>query len=272
MIASPYPWLISAILIGFVMLLLLAEATWPRRKHHLGKAQRWRTHLGFVLVNLPVERGVQAVIFLIVYGSISGWTGGNLMTAPDFGLLQMVAWPIWLKITIAVVLLDLAVWGQHYLTHKIPILWRLHRVHHADPDFDMSTALRFHPIEIALSMLFKMAMALALGASLLAIIIFELLLSLLPLFNHANLALPRWLDSILRLVIVTPDMHRVHHSTIAQETNSNFGFCFSFWDRLAGVYRAQPASGHRDMTIGLDEYQDAGPRRFGWSMKLPFWD
>ena len=270
MIASPYPILISALLIGFAALLVFAEWLWPKRKPQPGKALRWRTHLGFVMVNMPLERGVQALVFVAVYGSIAGWTGGNLFAAPDFGLLSLFDWPVWVNVTLSVLMLDLAVWGQHVLTHKVPLLWRLHKGHHADVDFDMSTALRFHPLEIALSMLFKMAVALALGASLLAIIIFESLLSLLPLFNHANLSLPRWLDQMLRLIIVTPDMHRVHHSVINRETDSNYGFCFSVWDRLARVYREQPERGHLDMVIGLEPYQTDFPKRFGWSMKLPF--
>lgn len=262
--------LISALLIGFAGLLLVAEWLWPKRAPLKGKAVRWRTHLGFVLVNMPLERAVQAAVFVAVYGSITGWTGGNVMTTPDFGLFGALAWPFWLEAVLAILALDFAVWVQHVLTHRVPILWRLHKVHHADVDIDMSTALRFHPLEIALSMLFKMAVALALGASLLAIIIFELLLALLPLFNHANLALPRRVDKILRLILVTPDMHRVHHSVIMHETNSNFGFCFSLWDRLARVYRAQPEAGHQGMTIGLSDYQTEDPKRFGWSMKLPF--
>jgi len=270
MIASPYPLLLTALLIGFACLLLFAEWLIPKRTPRVGKAIRWRTHLGFVLVNMPLERGVQALVFIAAYGSITGWTDGNILTAPDFGIFSVFEWPFWLEAVLAIFALDLAVWVQHVLTHRVPILWRLHKVHHADVDIDMSTALRFHPLEIALSMLFKMAIALALGASLFAIIIFELLLALLPLFNHANLALPHWLDRALRLIIVTPDMHRVHHSVIARETNTNFGFCFSLWDRLASVYRAQPQAGHQGMTIGLSEYQSERPTRFGWSMKLPF--
>lgn len=265
MIASSQPLVISAVLIGCALALLLAEALWPRRARSLPVGRRWATHLGFVLVNLPVERGVQALVFIGLFGAVTGYAA-----APDFGLLPRTGWPLWGQGVLAVVLLDLAVWAQHWATHRLPLLWRLHRVHHADPDFDLSTALRFHPLEIGLSMLFKLSVALALGAPLWALIAFELLLSVMPMFNHANLALPLWLDRALRLVIVTPDMHRVHHSTARTEHDRNFGFCLSVWDRLFGTYRAQPAGGHAAMRIGLADYPGDAPARWGWSMLLPF--
>ena len=265
MIASGQPWLITSVLIGTAVALLLAESLWPRRRHRLPVAQRWRTHLGFVLVNLPVERGVQALVFIGLFGAVTGYGA-----QPTFGLLPQTGLPLEVQGVIAILALDLAVWAQHWATHRVPLLWRLHRVHHADRDFDMSTALRFHPLEIGLSMLFKLGIALALGAPLWALIVFEVLLAVLPMFNHANLALPLWLDSLLRTVIVTPDMHRVHHSTSRLEHDSNFGFCLSVWDRLFRTYRARPSGGHETMTIGLAEYPGRESTRFGWSMGLPF--
>jgi sterol desaturase/sphingolipid hydroxylase (fatty acid hydroxylase superfamily) len=265
MIASGQPLLISALLIGVALALLLAEALWPRRRHRLPLMQRWRTHLGFVALNMPVERGVQALVFIAVFGAATGYA-----PQPQFGLLPMTGLPGWAQGLLAIMLLDLAVWAQHWATHRIPLLWRLHQVHHADRDFDMSTALRFHPLEIGLSMLFKLAVALALGVPLWALIAFELSLALLPMFNHANLALPLWLDRILRLVIVTPDMHRVHHSTARIEHDSNYGFCLSIWDRVFRTYRPRPSGGHETMAIGLSDYPGTETSRFSWSMLLPF--
>ena len=265
MIASGQPLLITAVLIGTALALLLAEAVWPRRRRLVPLGQRWRTHLGFVAINMPVERGVQALVFIGLFGAVTGYA-----PAPDFGLLPRTSWPLWVQAMVAIVLLDLAVWVQHWATHQVPLLWRLHRVHHADRDFDMSTALRFHPLEIGLSMLFKLGVALALGAPLWALIVFELALAVLPMFNHSNLALPRWLDATLRLVIVTPDMHRIHHSTLRAEHDSNYGFCLSVWDRLFRTYRARPTGGHKTMAIGLHEYPGGEPAKLGWSMLLPF--
>lgn len=265
MIASGQPLLISALLIGVALALLLAEALWPRRRHRMPIGKRWRTHLGFVAFNMPVERGVQALVFIALFGAVTGYA-----QQPDFGLLPQTGLPPMAQGVVAILALDLAVWAQHWATHRVPLLWRLHRVHHADRDFDMSTALRFHPLEIGLSMLFKMGVAIALGTPLWALIVFEVLLAVLPMFNHANLALPLWLDSALRLAIVTPDMHRVHHSTARIEHDSNYGFCLSIWDRLFGTYRARPSGGHDTMTIGLTDYPGAESTLFGWSMRLPF--
>lgn len=265
MIASSHMLLIPALLLGAAMLLLLAESIWPKRMLQISRWRRWRTHIGFATVNLPVERLIEAGIFILLFGSIAGAAGLGA-----FGLLAWIDAPVWIEALIAIALLDLAVWFQHILTHRIALLWRLHRVHHADRDIDMSTALRFHPLEIALSMLFKLAVAVAIGASLSAVIMFELLLSVLPLFNHANLALPAWLDRVLRIVVVTPDMHRVHHSVERAEHDSNYGFCLSIWDRIFATYIASPSRGHDGMSIGLADYRDEKPAQWGWSMLLPF--
>lgn len=186
------------------------------------------------------------------------------------GLFNWLAWPTWTEILIAVVVLDLAIWFQHWAAHRFTVLWRLHQMHHADVDIDVTTAIRFHPIEIALSMLWKIACVLVLGISPIAVLLFEIILNACAMFNHANIALPHGLDRILRLVIVTPDMHRIHHSALGREHNSNYGFNLSVWDRLFGTYTDQPVAGHTGMTIGLPAYQSEGPTRLGWSLTLPF--
>jgi sterol desaturase/sphingolipid hydroxylase (fatty acid hydroxylase superfamily) len=201
---------------------------------------------------------------------IAAVAAGFYAESNGIGLLNQVEWPGWLKVVIALLTLDLAIWAQHLVSHKVPIFWRLHQVHHADRDIDVTTAIRFHPIEIGLSMLWKIVVVLAIGASPLAVFLFEVILNGCAMFNHANLALPRWLDGILRLFIVTPDMHRVHHSVLHREHDSNYGFNLSVWDRLFRTYTAQPEGGHRGMTIGLPPYQNLNPSRFDWSLLLPF--
>ena len=173
-----------------------------------------------------------------------------------WGLFNILPLPAWLAIPAAVLLLDLTIYGQHVAFHAVPLLWRLHRMHHADLEFDVTTGLRFHPGEILLSMAIKFAAVAVLGAPPLAVLIFEILLNATSLFNHGNVRLPLGLDRILRLIVVTPDMHRVHHSIDRRETDSNFGFNVPWWDRLFGTYRAQPALGHERMTIGIDKFRD----------------
>jgi sterol desaturase/sphingolipid hydroxylase (fatty acid hydroxylase superfamily) len=178
--------------------------------------------------------------------------------------------PGWLAVLLAVIALDLALYLQHVLFHAVPLLWRLHMVHHADLDFDVTTGLRFHTIEILLSAGIKSAAVLLLGAPALAVLIFEVLLSATSMFNHGNLKLPLWLDRVLRLLVVTPDMHRVHHSQTPRETNSNFGFNLPWWDFLLGTYRSQPAAGHDAMEIGLAQFRDESAGRLHWMLALPF--
>ncbi|MGR3636380.1 MAG: sterol desaturase family protein [Shimia sp.] len=186
-----------------------------------------------------------------------------------WGLLNQIQLPDWIAVFLALLIFDFAIWLQHLITHKIPLLWRLHRVHHADPDLDVTTAIRFHPVEIALSMGLKIGLVYALGAPPLAVLIFEILLNATALFTHSNIRLPIALDRIMRLVLVTPDMHRVHHSVHRDEHDSNYGFALSIWDRTLGTYIAQPREGHDKMTIGL-AWQNKLPTRFGWSFLLPF--
>jgi len=181
-----------------------------------------------------------------------------------------VAWPVTVEIIVALVVLDFAIWLQHVLSHRIPLLWRFHQMHHADTDIDVSTALRFHPLEIALSTLYKVAWVLLLGPSAVAVVLFEVILNGCAMFNHANVALPAWLDRIVRRLIVTPDMHRIHHSVLPREHHTNFGFNLSIWDRLLGTYTEQPAAGHVAMRIGLAEHAAADATRLAWCLVLPF--
>jgi sterol desaturase/sphingolipid hydroxylase (fatty acid hydroxylase superfamily) len=190
-----------------------------------------------------------------------------------WGLFNLVEFPLWLEIGCAVILLDLAIWAQHVVTHHVPLLWRFHSIHHIDRDFDASSALRFHPVEILFSAFYKLALILILGPATLAVIAFEMLLNASAMFNHANWALPEKLDQVLRLVVVTPDMHRIHHSVIRAEHDRNFGFCLSIWDRLFGTYKAMPDFGHDAMTVGLQPWQDDDrPARLGWLLRQPFID
>ncbi|MBI3411699.1 MAG: sterol desaturase family protein [Planctomycetes bacterium] len=247
---------------GVLLVMSLAETAAPRRPLTVKKPQRWFSNLCLVALNTVVVRAVlpvEAVAIALVAES-RGW-----------GVLHQVDSPGWLAVALAVIGLDLAIYLQHVLFHAIPLLWRLHMVHHADLDFDVTTGLRFHTIEILLSMGIKMAVIVLLGAPALAVLIFEVLLNATSMFSHSNVRLPLALDRILRVVLVTPDMHRVHHSILPRETNSNFGFNLPWWDFLFGTYRAQPGYGHDDMTIGLSQYRgEARADRLHWMLALPF--
>ncbi|MFK7840656.1 MAG: sterol desaturase family protein [Sphingorhabdus sp.] len=253
------------LLLSVLLFLLLAalEALFPRRKRSLPRLGRWRTNILIILLDSLAVR---------LMGPIAAIGAATYATTHHIGLFNWLDWPLWLEFILSLILLDLAIYGQHIATHKIPLLWALHKVHHADRDFDVTTAIRFHPVEIILSMLFKSVLALLLGPSILAVFIFALILNLCAMFNHSNVQLPSRLDGILRLILVTPDMHRVHHSTVVKETNSNFGFSIALWDRIFGTYVAQPGAGHDAMTIGLAEYQTTAPAKFWWSLKIPFGD
>jgi len=186
------------------------------------------------------------------------------------GLFNLTHIPLWLEVTLAFILLDFAIYLQHVISHRVPVFWRFHKVHHTDRDLDASSAVRFHPIEILLSMIYKCGLVLLIGPAALAVLIFEIVLNASAIFNHTNLKLSLGLDKVLRVLIVTPDMHRVHHSVVEGETNSNYGFNFSVWDRLCRTYQAQPQAGHDGMTIGLSEHQTEQPSKLFWSLKLPF--
>ncbi len=250
-------------------IMAILELAIPRRKLLHSKAHRWLTNLsiigtGFAIVRcLSYLSGVIAVPLIAI-------AAAEVAAAHGWGVLNWVELPPLLEFVIAVVFLDFAIWGQHVLSHKIPLLWRLHRVHHADVDIDVSTALRFHPFEIGLSMIYKVAWVLLLGSSAIAVLAFEILLNACAMFSHSNVALPGILDRGLRILVVTPDMHRIHHSDQRREHDSNYGFNLSVWDRLFDTYTEAPERGHTGMTIGLSDYQTEEPTKFIWSLRLPF--
>ena len=254
-----------AVFAGVFLLMAAIERVLPKRRLSVSKARRWLTNLGIAGVDTLVLRVMAALAVPVAAVAAAFFAKDH-----QLGLLNQVDWPYWLRLLIALLVLDLAIWAQHLASHKVPLFWRLHQVHHADRDIDVTTAVRFHPIEIALSMLWKITVVVPLGASPFAVFLFEVILNACAMFNHANIALPAGLDGALRLLIVTPDMHRVHHSVLRDEHDRNYGFNLSVWDRLFGTYVAQPKAGHQGMTIGLPPYQSEAPTELGWSLWLPF--
>jgi sterol desaturase/sphingolipid hydroxylase (fatty acid hydroxylase superfamily) len=248
---------------GIFALMALWELFAPRRHQAIGRLRRWPSNLGIVALNTLLVRFAfpTAAVGLALLAEPRGW-----------GLLPALGAPSWLVIAAAVVLLDLAIYLQHVLFHAVPVLWRLHRMHHADLEFDVTTGARFHPIEILLSMAIKLGVIAALGAPAAAVLVFEVLLNGTSMFNHGNVRLPTGLDRVLRWLVVTPDMHRVHHSIVPCETNSNFGFNLPWWDRLFGTYRAQPQAGHEAMTIGIEQFRDPSELRLDRMLLQPFRD
>ena len=214
----------------------------PRRPLTVRKAPRWASNLSLVALNIVLAR----LIF-----PITAMSAAIIAQSRAWGLLHQVNWPSWVEVVLAVLAFDLAIYLQHVMFHAVPMFWRLHLVHHADLDFDVTTGLRFHTLEILLSALIKLAVVVIVGPAAIAVVIFEVLLNATSMFNHSNVRISDWLDRLLRLAIVTPDMQRVHHSVIRSETNSNFGFNLSWWDFLLGTYRSQPRAGHEAMTIGV---------------------
>jgi sterol desaturase/sphingolipid hydroxylase (fatty acid hydroxylase superfamily) len=254
-----------AVFLGVFLVMALIELAWPKRELSVSKGKRWLTNVGISVTDSLVLR-----LLAMLAVPVAAVAAAFYAQAHGIGLLNNVSLPEWLKIVVALLALDLAIWAQHLASHKVALFWRLHQVHHADRDIDVTTAVRFHPVEIALSMLWKIVVVVPLGASPFAVFLFEVILNACAMFNHANIALPPWLDGVLRLFVVTPDMHRVHHSVIRREHDSNYGFSLSLWDRLFRTYTAQPEAGHQGMTIGLTPYQSEAPTRFGWSLWLPF--
>jgi sterol desaturase/sphingolipid hydroxylase (fatty acid hydroxylase superfamily) len=246
---------------GVLLLMALWEALAPRRRLTVGRPWRWFSNLGLVALDALAVRLLAplGLVGLALLAEEHGW-----------GLFHSLDLPDWLTIPLAVVALDLAIYLQHVMFHAVPLLWRLHMVHHADLDFDATTGVRFHTIEIVLSLGIKAAVVVLLGAPAVAVLAFEVLLNATSMFNHGNVRLPAGIDRMLRLVVVTPEMHRVHHSVHARETNSNFGFNLPWWDYLFGTYKAQPADGHEGMTIGLAQFRDAWVDRLHWMLLLPF--
>ncbi len=256
----------AAIRLGFFLGIFALMALWevraPRRALSVSRSQRWTSNIGLVVLNSILLRLVfpAAAVGMAAIAEARGW-----------GVLNAVGLPLWLAVPVAVIVLDFVIWLQHVMFHAVPALWRLHRVHHADLDYDLTTGARFHPIEILLSMVIKFAAIMVLGPPVVAVILFEVILNGMAMFNHGNVGLPAGLDRVLRWLVVTPDMHRVHHSVEDDETNSNFGFNLSWWDRLLGTYRDQPRAGHAGMTIGIRGYRD--PRevdRLPGMLLLPF--
>jgi len=255
----------AAIRLGTAAAIFAAMATWeafaPRRRLTVGRQARWPGNLGIVVIDAVLVRLLvpAAVVGASIYAAGHG-----------IGLFQVLD----LRLSVAAVLgflaLDLAIYAQHVLFHRMPWLWRLHRMHHADLDIDVTTGLRFHPIEILISLGIKMAVVLMLGIPPVAAILFEVVLNAASMFNHSNVAMPAWLDRVIRLVLVTPDMHRVHHSAEGRETDSNFGFNLPWWDRLFGTYRDQPRAGHDGMTIGLPDFRDRKELRLDRMLTQPF--
>jgi sterol desaturase/sphingolipid hydroxylase (fatty acid hydroxylase superfamily) len=248
--------------LGFFMLIALGEILAPRRVLTISKSSRWTINLAILLLN-PLL--VNLIFPLLPVGV------AYLASKQSWGLLNNLQIPYWLAVLIAVLVLDLIIYLQHVLFHAVPAFWRLHMIHHADLNFDLTTGLRFHPLEIIISMLIKLSAVVALGAPVLGVLIFEIILNATSMFNHSNMHIPGALDRIVRLFVVTPDMHRVHHSVIIKETNSNFGFNLPWWDRLLGTYKAQPEKGHLDMVIGLAQFRDFKKLKFLQLLMLPFW-
>lgn len=251
------------VFISVLLIMASAEALWPRKKRVMQRSKRWFSNLSLSVLNSVVIK---------ILGPITAIAAATYAVDNGYGLIAQSPFPlpIWLEILIGFVVLDLLIYFQHVLSHKIPMLWRFHKVHHADRDIDVTTGIRFHPIEALFSMLYKCSLILILGPLPVAVFLFEVVLNGSAMFNHANVRLPLWLDKVLRLIIVTPDTHRVHHSIIRTETDSNYGFFLSIWDRIFRTYTAQPKLGHDDMVIGLDEYQTKSPASLAWSLKTPF--
>lgn len=247
--------------IGILCLVALWEAVSPKRPRNLSRRIRWTRNLALIFINSVLVR------LLVPFTAV----GAALYAGQhQIGLLHHMSLPYPGAVVISVLALDLLIYIQHVIFHYVPLLWRLHKVHHIDQEIDVTTGLRFHPVEILLSALIKGAAVLLLGAPALAVVIFEILLNATAMFNHGNISLPAAMDRILRLFVVTPDMHRVHHSVIVEETNSNFGFNMPWWDRIFGTYKPQPRAGHLNMAIGLEEYRDAGETGLWALLILPF--
>ena len=247
---------------GILGVMALWEILAPRRALTVSKAIRWVNNLGIVFFNTFLVWLIFPVVSvgMALIASQQGW-----------GLFNYFELPFWLTVVISIVILDFIIYLQHVMVHAVPALWRLHRVHHADLDFDVTTGGRFHPIEIFLSLLIKFAAIMVIGPPVLAVVLFEVILNGTAMFNHSNVRLPLGLDRVLRWIVVTPDMHRVHHSVEDDEANSNFGFNLPWWDRLFGTYRDQPRAGHQAMTIGIHKYRET--KQVAWlpgMLLLPF--
>lgn len=259
----PEPLIRMGCFLGVLLLMGLWETIAPCRPRSIPRYQRWPGNLGLVVLNTLLLRSLlpMTAVHLATIATVQGW-----------GVCHWLGLPQWLAVILSLVLLDLLIYGQHVLFHHWPPLWQLHQVHHADPELDVTTGLRFHPGEILLSMGIKFAAIVLLGPPVIAVLIFEVLLNATAMFNHSNVSLPRGCDRVLRWFVVTPDMHRIHHSVIPEETNSNFGFNLPWWDYYFGTYRDRPSLGDREMTIGLAQYQQDGRvTQLPWLLLLPWY-
>jgi sterol desaturase/sphingolipid hydroxylase (fatty acid hydroxylase superfamily) len=260
-IVNHEPVIRAFVFLGVLGALAATERVVPRRKAPAFDKQRWKTNLGVLLIDILLVR------ILLPAGAVGI---AVLAEAREAGLLHHIEWPLHFKVLVAFLALDLAIYLQHVIFHAVPLLWRLHRVHHADVHLDVTTGVRFHPIEILLSLLIKSAAIFLIGPPVIAVLLFEIALNATSMFSHSNLRLPRAVDALVRCVLVTADMHRVHHSIEAAETNSNFGFNLPWWDRLFGTYRAQPAAGHERMTIGIPQFRSMDDLRLDRVLAQPF--
>ncbi len=237
----------AAAFLAILVLMALLEFVSPRRRREIPRLIRWTNNLALVAVDTLLLR----LVFPIAALGFAAWCQTR-----GWGVFNVLEIPFWITVVLSVLALDLVIYLQHVMFHSVPALWRLHRVHHADVEFDVTTALRFHPVEVLLSMVIKIATVAAVGPPAIAVLAFEVLLNATAMFNHSNLRIPPRLEAVLRIMIVTPDMHRVHHSVRVPETNSNFGFNLTWWDFLFGTYRSQPRDGHEGMTVGLREFRE----------------
>jgi len=246
MLLENEPLIRMAFFVGILVVMAIWEAMAPRRRRDITRWVRWSNNLGIVVIDTIVLRLLFPIVAvgLALVAEERGW-----------GLFNVLDVPWWLAFVASVLILDLTIYLQHVMFHALPALWRLHRMHHADLEFDVTTGLRFHPVEILLSMGLKLAVVAALGPPAAAVLVFEVLLNGTAMFNHGNVRIPPPVDRVLRWLVVTPDMHRVHHSIHRDETDSNFGFNLPWWDRLFGTYRAQPRDGHQGMTIGIEQFR-----------------
>ena len=246
------------VFLGVLIMMSVLEALFPARDRVQGRTRRWGTNFGLVVIDTLAIR----LLFPVIAVGVALWAQTR-----GWGLLNLIALPTWIKVLLAVIVLDMMIYWQHVAFHRVPLLWRLHKVHHADRDLDASSGLRFHPVEIVMSMVYKMGLVVILGAPVLAVIIFEIVLNACAVFNHANVRLPRWIERPLRLVMVTPALHRIHHSVIERETNTNYGFSVIWWDKIFKSYTDVPEG---KLTLGLNEFQTDAPSGLIWSLIAPF--
>jgi sterol desaturase/sphingolipid hydroxylase (fatty acid hydroxylase superfamily) len=258
LILANEPLIRMAFFLGILLAMALWEVVAPRRRREIPRLVRWSNNLGVVVIDTLLVRLTFPIVAvgLALVAQERGW-----------GLFNVFDVPAWVAFVVSILALDLAIYLQHVMFHAVPALWRLHRMHHADLEFDVTTGLRFHPVEILLSMGIKLAVVAAFGPPAVAVLVFEVLLNATAMFNHSNIRIPTAIDHVLRLFVVTPDMHRVHHSIHPSETNSNFGFNLPWWDRLLGTYRPQPRDGHEAMTIGIEQFRT---RRDLWLDRMLF--